>query len=131
MGIQFDVEIRSNCVCLSCSGEFTVEDFLNAIKTGLAIAADNEAVALLVDIRDLEGDPPSTMQRFNMGAAVPDLQREHPTLINIAVVGKEPMIDPKRFGETVAVNRGAFGKVFTDIDEANMWLRDRIDKNYL
>ena len=52
----------------------------------------------------------------------------HQTFIYIAVVGDEPMIDSRRFGETVAVNRGAFGKVFTDFSEAKAWLKDRNDE---
>ena len=31
-----------------------------------------------------------------------------------------------RFGETVAVNRGAFAKVFENTDEAVAWIRERL-----
>jgi hypothetical protein len=34
------------------------------------------------------------------------------------------MIDPHRFGETVAVNRGAQAGVFTDLAAAVAWLED-------
>jgi hypothetical protein len=40
----------------------------------------------------------------------------------VAYVGDEPLIDPARFGETVAVNRGALIKVTTDLNEAFAWL---------
>ena len=128
MGIQYEVDVRTNYVCLSCTGEFTADAFLKVIKEGLKIAEGNEVMAVLVDVRGLEGEPPSTMQRFDIGAAVPEMQRERSNLICIAVVGDEPMIDSERFGETVAVNRGAYGKVFTDFNEAKAWLKDRADE---
>jgi len=40
------------------------------------------------------------------------------------------MIDLERFGETVAVNRGAIGKVFTDVDEAVAWLEQIVKLGY-
>ena len=128
MEIKFKTEVRPDYICLSCSGKFTVDAFLNVIKKGLKIAEDNEVLAILVDIRGLKGKPPSTMQRFAIGTAIPNMQRERAYLIYIAVVGDEPMIDSKRFGETVAINRGAFGKVFTDFNEAKAWLKDRTDE---
>jgi len=47
-----------------------------------------------------------------------------------SLIGKEPMIDLERFGETVAVNRGAIGKVFTDVDEAVAWLEQIVKLGY-
>jgi hypothetical protein len=128
MGIQFELDVKSNYICLSCTGKFTTDSFLKVIKDGLQLAEENEVVAMVVDVRGLEGKAPSTMQRFDIGAAVPGMQRKRETLIHIAVVGDEPMIDSRRFGETVAVNRGALGKVFTDFDEAKAWLNDRVDE---
>ena len=40
-----------------------------------------------------------------------------------AYVLREPMLDPERFGETVAVNRGMDVKAFDNPDEALRWLR--------
>ncbi len=123
MGIQFEVDVRPDYVCLSCTGVFCIEDFLHVFDKGFSIAADKKLSAILVDIRGLKGCM-ATMQRFNIGEAVPKIQRKYPPVIGIAIVGDEPMVDPERFGETVAVNRGAAGKVFTDIDEARTWLND-------
>jgi hypothetical protein len=45
--------------------------------------------------------------------------------IRAALLGSEPMIHPERFGELVAVNRGADMRVFTDEAEAEQWLASR------
>lgn len=42
--------------------------------------------------------------------------------IRLAYVGKVPVIDPSRFGETVAGNRGVDVKVFDSVDDALRWL---------
>lgn len=68
------------------------------------------------------------MERFKLGDAFSTIQRKYNPPICFAVVGDEPIIDPERFGETVAVNRGVLGKVFTDIDEAVAWVEERVEK---
>ena len=62
------------------------------------------------------------MDRYDAGVRGAELQREIGRGIAFAVVGNEPMIDPKRFAETVGKNRGANVRVFTDIDEAVDWI---------
>jgi SOS response regulatory protein OraA/RecX len=42
--------------------------------------------------------------------------------VQVAVYGRRPLIDPERFAETVAVNRGAKVKVSEQLDEALAWL---------
>jgi len=39
-----------------------------------------------------------------------------------AIVGNHPLVDPKRFGETVAVNRGVNVRAFTEMKQALAWL---------
>ena len=39
-----------------------------------------------------------------------------------AYVLREPVLDPQRFGETVAVNRGMFVKAFDSPEDALQWL---------
>ena len=43
----------------------------------------------------------------------------------IAYVGREPFLDPGRFGEVVARNRGVNVRVFTDEPAARAWLREQ------
>ena len=128
MGIQFEVDVRPDYVYMSCTGVFSNDALLDVFEKGLTIAEDKELMAILVDTRGLGGVPASTIQRFDLGESIPGIQLEHSSRICLVLVGDEPMIEPERFGETVAVNRGATGKVFTDIDEAVTWLEKWIEK---
>ncbi len=40
-----------------------------------------------------------------------------------AHVLKEPVLDPQRFGETVALNRGMNVRTFDNLEDALAWLR--------
>ena len=42
--------------------------------------------------------------------------------IQFAYVLKEPVLDPERFGKTVAVNRGMLVKTFDNLEDALGWL---------
>ena len=44
--------------------------------------------------------------------------------VKVAVVGRLEVIDPARFGVTVARNRGFFSKAFSSESEAWTWLLD-------
>ncbi len=91
-------------------------------ESAFRITASKGRKAVLVDIRGLEGGPPTTMERYKQGVHVAEVQQESGKGILIAVVGNDPMIEPRKFGETVGRNRGAVGRVFTDIDEAVDWI---------
>ena len=70
----------------------------------------------------MKGSPPTTFERFEIGEAFVAMQRSKKERIICAFVGKEPMVDPERFAETVVVNRGGLLAVFTDISDAKKWL---------
>ena len=42
--------------------------------------------------------------------------------LQFAYLGREPFMDPRRFGEIVATNRGVSVKATTDLREALEWL---------
>jgi len=125
MSIDTQIELKTNYIYLRCNGTFeqsaAIELFGNAIQT----AVQEGRKAVLIDARELEGEPPTTMERYELGASLAEFNSRG---ILIVVVGKEPIIDPSRFGETVAVNRGVRGRAFTDIDEAITWLEEKIVK---
>ena len=80
-------------------------------------ARDAGAEKVLVDGRGAEGSF-STMQQFEAGAML----AKHFKGLQVAIVVQESLRDPSQFGETVAVNRGAKVRVFTDEAEAQSWL---------
>ena len=122
MSIDFQIDIKAKYVQVSCQGIINNKALLNVYEEASGIAESQGLRAVLVDIRDLEGAPLTTMERYEHGVTVARVQLNHENRIIIAVVGQEPMIDTQRFGETVATNRGAVAKVFSDIDDAVTWL---------
>ena len=72
---------------------------------------------------ELYGKPPTTLERFNLGEYVAEICLQFVRPVRIALAAEIPIVDPERFGETVARNRGTNGKVFTDLEEAKAWLK--------
>lgn len=81
---------------------------------------------LLLDCRELSGEL-STVDRFWFGKVVAD---ENAALradgsgrqVRVAFVGRLPLLDERRFAQTVATNRGAAVKVTEDLEAAYRWL---------
>jgi hypothetical protein len=122
MPIKLTMQENPQYLFVICSGKFEPDAFIDACKEALSFASEKKITAILMDGRKLTGELFTTMERFKVGEAFANLQRSLPYAPRVAVVGNEPLVDPNRFGETVAVNRGALGRVFTDIDEATRWL---------
>lgn len=118
MSIEFQVAVQPLYALVNCQGTFESDVLLNLWADIFAAAINTDRKAILVDVRELTGTPPNTMERFDHGARVSELQRELGPDIAFALVGNEPMVDPERFAEVVATNRGALARVFTEFDEA-------------
>jgi hypothetical protein len=93
----------------------------------LEAVAQYQAAKVLFDGRNLKGEPAS-IERFYYGyfAATETINligmkhmRQAP---QFAYVMNEPLRDPQRYGETVAVNRGMNVKTFETPEEAFEWL---------
>ena len=78
-----------------------------------------------------ESAPPSLLDRFYLGSSFAAIQQGKEKIVAMVVVGEEPLIDRERFGEIVATNRGAVGKVFTDDSEAVTWLESKVQQDAL
>ena len=88
-------------------------------------ALHNSATRVLIDGRQITGDP-TAFQRFLYGTfaacATLEVLHTHNMRMKLAYIIHEPLRDPERFGETVAVNRGMNVKTFEDRNEAVEWL---------
>ena len=127
MSVDFQVEVEPHCVRLTCQGRYSQKAMLGVFDEALEIAAKNGRKAALVDITGLKGAPPDVLDRFELGVAFAEKQNRKEKIVAMVLVGDEPMIDRDRFGEIVALNRGAIGKVFTDHDEAVAWLETKVN----
>jgi hypothetical protein len=90
------------------------------VRAAIAAARRNQARDLLVDVTGLTGFPsPDSLQRFT--AAVEWATEAHGS-VRLAMVARAEMIDPSRFGVTVAANRGLVSNIFATEVEARAWL---------
>jgi hypothetical protein len=121
-GIEYTVQAHATHVELTCVGTYTDDAARVVFTQAFEIAAQAERRAILVDGRLVAGRPPTLTQRYSMAIHVTALQRKRLPLIALAILGHEPMVDAQRFGETVARNRGAVARVFTNEERAREWL---------
>jgi hypothetical protein len=123
MSVKCEIIVEPAYVCLRCTGTCSslselTEVFWNAIKA----IQEHPSSKVLIDANNVEGQL-STLDRYEGASFLSEHHISGPVRITaIAIAGQEPLIDPDRFGETVARNRGVNGRVFTDLDEAVAWL---------
>jgi hypothetical protein len=83
------------------------------------------ATGILIDCRRLTGTL-TDMQRYEIGVAVAAsygaIRDETSRLPRIAMVAHPPLLEPRRFIQTVASNRGALLHAAETIEEAARWL---------
>jgi hypothetical protein len=121
MSIEFETENKDDHLLVRMKGTFRLDEFLDLLEKAYQIAEHENRNKIFADLMALDGTM-TVSERFTMGECFADLSLKHMSIIAIAVVGHEPLMHPQKFGETVALNRGARGKVFTDYDEAVNWL---------
>ncbi len=124
LSIEVSTEDRDDHLLLRCRGTFSIDGLTRALDQALDAGAAAGRRAVLVDIRGLDGMAPNSLERYEIGVRVADRQRAMEETVALVVVGDEPIVDPERFAEVVARNRGAFARVFTDFDEALVWIRE-------
>ena len=126
MTLTLDLDSRKHYLRATVSGAYSLrkaQDVLDdAVKAALAIGQTR----LLIDASGVTGAPTQD-ERYMLGLFMAAEQRilaskTPPIEVQVAVYGRQPLIDPERFGETVAVNRGANVKVSERMDEALAWL---------
>ncbi len=126
MSIDYKIEIKPGYLLLTCEGVFEsslIDQFTDQV---IDACKKHKPSNFLIDYCKAEGEM-STMDRYNLSlvAAKKYLNEKLAGKIpscRFAFVGNHPLVDPKRFGETVAVNRGLNVKVFTEKNEALAWL---------
>ena len=119
------MHFESGLLSVDASGEFSLEDAKQAFLEMLGAVVQYKAEKILLDGRNVKGNP-KDMERFYYGEfAARETHRivvEHKIVPRFAYVLHEPLRDPARLGETVAVNRGMIVKVFETPEDAIEWL---------
>ena len=127
MSIQQNMHFQSGLLSVDASGEFSLEDAKQAFLELLKAIAHYQAEKILLDGRNVKGKP-GDLERFYYGEFAArethKLVVEHKIVPRFAYVIHEPLRDPTRLGETVAVNRGMNVKTFETLEDAIEWLTD-------
>ena len=127
MGWQQEIHFVSGLLTVDARGEFSLEEAKQAFLKMLAAVVQYQAEKILFDGRNLKGKP-EHIERFYYGyfAAIETIKlmaqypmRRAPRFADLI---NEPLRDPRRYGETVAVNLGMTVKTFASPEEAFEWL---------
>ena len=126
MSIQQETHFESGLLTVAARGEFSLEEAQRAFLAVLEAVAHYKAETVLIDARKVKGKP-EVVERFYYGefgaTETIRLFNEHRMCPRFAFVLHPPLLDPQRFGETVAVNRGMIVKAFETLEEAFEWLK--------
>jgi len=127
MGLNAESTLRSGFVHVIVTGEFDLDDAKRNFLETLDLLEQHALRKVLLDGREISGEP-EIVERFYYGEFVADstfglIDRGWTgELPQFAYVLHEPVLDPLRLGETVAVNRGVNVKVFEEEPDALDWL---------
>jgi len=124
------MHFESGLLSVDASGDFSLEDAKLAFLEMLGAVVQYKAEKILLDGRNVNGNP-RDIERFYYGEFAARETRkivvEHKIVPRFAYVLHEPLRDPARLGETVAMNRGMVVKVFETPENAIEWLNYPLD----
>lgn len=125
MGLSLRIEPRDTYLYVVLTGAFSLPEAKTLSLRILDACVEHRITKVLVDVHAVSG-PISVMERFDYAEFLSQKHLEYVARklppARFAYVGTEPIIDPGRFGETVAVNRGMAIRATTDLREALRWL---------
>jgi hypothetical protein len=120
MDFPKQIEVLTNHECFAPEGEVTPADVVALVSQAIQFCRQKKIPRLLADVSGLTGFlPPLTHERY---WAVREWAGEAAGALVLAVVAREEMIDPQRFGVLVARNAGLRSFVSSSECEARSWL---------
>jgi len=126
MGISLKFEGKEEFLHCWASGEYSLEEGCSMLHEVLAEAAQRVATKVLVDCLQMGGSP-SMIERYALAEFLAHELVDHisarKSFPRLAILGREPLVDPNRFGELVATNRGVQTKTVEQMKDAVKWLR--------
>jgi len=109
---------RARYVEAVLDGTFSTKHLAEIRKDLERAATMKKAARLLINGLPVTGPPPSTLERYEFVQVLVGLPRS----LKIAAAIPPELIDPARFGETVARNRGVVVRAFDDLEQSLKWL---------
>lgn len=103
------------------NGSYSLDEVVDQIASAVAYARAQQIAKLLVDTTGVTGlGPPTLAERFYLAKT---WAQAAGSAVRFALVVRPELSDPRRFGATVATNRGADTQSFDTEAEALVWLR--------
>jgi hypothetical protein len=122
MPVADDLHFAEGYAAYRADGEVTLQVAVAGMTQVIELCHQHQVKRLLIDTTALTGfESPSMGEQFEIAAQWAMAARG---AIKIALVLHPDMIDPERFGTTVARNRGLQFDTFASEAEALAWLLD-------
>jgi hypothetical protein len=126
MSLTVNFESRQHYLRATVSGVYSLRQAQDVFDEAVRAAVAAGHTRILLDASGVTGAPTQD-ERYILGLFVAAEQRilaskNPPIEVQLAIYGRQPLIDPNRFGETVAINRGAKVKVSEQLEDALAWL---------
>ena len=119
MSLQLQFESREFYLYAQASGQYSLSAVMSAFQQVMAESISRGHQAVMVDVRSIDGAI-SFGDRFEFGAGMAQVLVGNN--IHLAFMCRPDQVTPDRFLESVAINRGAWLKVATDMNDALHWL---------
>lgn len=116
------ISVEAKYLHCYCTGEYDESEFIEILDKAIKNAIEENSKAAILDLLDVNGEGLNIFQRYSVGEKIALTQDRNEKRVAIVIVGNEPIIHSEKFAETVATNRGAYGKAFNDLQEAIKWI---------
>ncbi len=124
MSMKLEICSEPGFLTVRAVGEFSLEEAGRTFLEMLEEVVRHNVTKVLFDGRGIVGEP-KTIERFYYGEfAARAVAAAAARFTQFAYVLQEPVLDPWRFGQIVAVNRGMFVKAFDNREDALEWLSE-------
>jgi hypothetical protein len=126
MALTTKIELRKEYLYALLEGEFDFQSALASTDLILEACIQHQSNKILADFRSVIGRM-NDNERIHYAELSHEkyrnfLEKGHIKNCRFAWLGKVPLVDPKRLGEAVALNRGMIIRVTTELDQAFVWL---------
>ena len=123
--LLFDIELRAGYVYALLTGEFSVDSAKHVYRAVLQVAAAQGQPRILMDATRITGEMTSS-DRLAFGTFMADAEKEVlgrlPRGPQVAILAAAPIMDPGRFTQAVANNRGVRMRASDSLQELMIWL---------
>jgi hypothetical protein len=124
MALQYTTRTVGPVFYVSLHGTVNGPEVESTYRALLGACLRGGCTDMLVDALAADGDL-SMLERFDFGKSVAEHNAAAEGVlgeaVRVAIVADPPLAHPTRFGELVALNRGARVKVANGVDEAFRW----------